>query len=138
MKALLLTAMLFLAGCSTTINEPPTVLYGEVVSVRSYQVTEQQPNLTGALVGGVAGGVVGNQFGKGNGKKAMTVVGAVAGAAVGSQVGQTQQTRSHTDLSVRMPDNTVISITTADVGFRVGQAVKISQRGKQATIEAIN
>lgn len=134
MKALLLTAMLFLAGCSTTINEPPTVLYGEVVSVRSYQVTEQQPNLTGALVGGV----VGNQFGKGNGKKAMTVVGAVAGAAVGSQVGQTQQTRSHTDLSVRMPDNTVISITTADVGFRVGQAVKISQRGKQATIEAIN
>lgn len=119
-------------------NEPPAVLYGEVVSVRPYQVTEQQPNLTGALVGGVAGGVVGNQFGKGNGKKAMTVIGAVAGATVGSQVGQTQQTQSRTDLSVRMTDNTVISITTADAGFRVGQAVKISHRGKQATIEAMN
>ncbi len=119
-------------------NEPPTVLYGEVVSVRSYQVSEQQPNLTGALVGGVAGGVVGNQFGKGNGKKAMTVIGAVAGATVGSQIGRTQQNQSRTDLSVRMPDNTVISITTADAGFTVGQAVKISQRGRHATIEAMN
>lgn len=119
-------------------SEPTAVLYGEVVSVRPYQVNEQQPNLTGALLGGVAGGVVGKQFGKGNGKKAMTVIGAVAGAAVGSQVAQSQQTKSMTDLSVRMPDSNVISITTADVGFRVGQTVKITQQGKQATIEATN
>ena len=137
MRKVLLALAVVLGGCASAPKEPPLVLYGQV-PVQPHQVVEQMANMTGAVVGGVAGGVVGNQFGKGNGRKAMTALGVVTGAVVGSQVGKTQEVKAVTDLSVKMPDSTVIAVTTNDVGFRVGQTVKITQQGKQATIEAMN
>lgn len=134
----LLVMVLVLTGCAAVRGEPPLVIYGQVVAAQPRQVLEQHANPTGAVVGGVAGGVLGNQFGKGNGKKAMTVLGALAGAAAGSQVGKREDLRSVMDLQVRMPDGAVVPITTSDVGFRIGQTVKITQQGKQATIEAVN
>lgn len=138
MRKVLLALAVVLGGCASAPKEPPLVLYGQVLAVQPHQVVEQMANMTGAVVGGVAGGVVGNQFGKGNGRKAMTALGVVTGAVVGSQVGKTQEVKAVTDLSVKMPDSTVIAVTTNDVGFRVGQTVKITQQGKQATIEAMN
>lgn len=134
----LLVMVLVLTGCAAVRGEPPLVIYGQVVAAQPRQVLEQHANPTGAVVGGLAGGVLGNQFGKGNGKKAMTVLGALAGAAAGSQVGKREDLRSVMDLQVRMPDGAVVPITTSDVGFRIGQTVKITQQGKQATIEAVN
>lgn len=127
-----------LSACTTLPSEPPHVAYGKVVSVQPRQVVEQQPNLAGAAVGGIAGGVVGHQFGKGNGKAAMTVLGVVAGAAAGSQYNQSETVRTVSDLAVRMEDGRVFTITTQDVGFQVGQGVRIVQLGRKATIEAIN
>lgn len=138
MRVSLLAMAVVLSGCASAPKGPPLVLYGQVLAVQPHQVVEQKANMTGAVVGGVAGGVVGNQFGKGNGRKAMTALGVVAGAVVGSQVGKTQEVKAVTDLQVRMPDSTVIAVTTNDAGFRVGQTVKITQQGKQATIEAVN
>ena len=138
MRKILLSLAVVLAGCASAPKEPPLVLYGQVLAVQPHQVVEQKANMTGAVVGGVAGGVVGNQIGKGNGRKAMTALGVVSGAVIGSQVGKTQEVKNVTDLQVRMPDKTVIDVTTNDVGFRVGQTVKITQQGKQATIEAVN
>ena len=127
-----------LSACTSLQNEPVHIVYGKVLSVQNRQVVEQQPNVTGAVVGGVAGGVLGHQFGKGNGKTAMTVLGAVAGAAAGSQYNQKDTVHEATDLAVQMDDGKVLNITTQAVGFRVGQAVRIVQQGRQATIEALN
>ncbi|ALF88737.1 MULTISPECIES: glycine zipper 2TM domain-containing protein [Ralstonia solanacearum species complex] len=138
MRKTLLSLAVVLGGCASAPKEPPLVLYGQVLAVQPHQVVEQKVNMTGAVVGGVAGGVVGNQFGKGNGRKAMTALGVVAGAVVGSQVSKSSEVKNVTDLQVRMPDSTVIDVTTNDVGFRVGQKVKITQQGKQATIQAMN
>lgn len=137
MKVFLLALSVVLAGCVSAPKEQPLVFYGQVVSVQPHQVNEQKVSLTGALVGGVAGGVVGNQFGKGNGRKAMTVLGVVAGAAVGSHVGAGYEVKEVTYLEVRMPDNSTIAVTTSNVGFAIGQRVKITQQGKQATIEVV-
>jgi outer membrane lipoprotein SlyB len=139
MKNTVMAALLcLLSACSNLSNEPAHIAYGKVLSVQTRQVVEQQPNLTGALVGGVAGGVVGHQFGKGNGKTAMTVLGAVAGAAAGSQYNQQETIKQVSDLAVQIQDGKVFTITTPAVGFQVGQAVRIVQQGRNATIEAIN
>jgi outer membrane lipoprotein SlyB len=127
-----------LAGCAGVQQEPAQIAYGKVLSVQYRQEIRQEPNLTGAVVGGVAGGVVGHQFGKGNGKTAMTVLGAVAGAAVGSQYNKKEEVRPVADLVVQMADGKAFTITTADVGFRPGQPVRIIQQGRTATIEAID
>lgn len=132
MKSLFLSFVVLLGGCAYVSQAPALVLYGQVVGVQAHQVVESRPNLA------VAGGVVGNQFGKGNGKKAMTALGVVGGAVVGSQVGKADTVKAITDLQVRMADSTVIAVTTDEVGFKVGQSVKITQKGRAATIEAVN
>lgn len=136
---LLAGAMAFsLSACTSLQNEPVHVVYGKVLSVQNRQVVEQQPNLTGAVVGGVAGGVLGHQFGKGNGKTVMTILGTVAGATAGSQYNQKETVHTATDLAVQMEDGKVLMITTQAVGFQLGQIVRITQQGRQATIEAFN
>lgn len=140
MKNIVMAGILLclLSACTALPSEPVHVVYGKVVSVQPRQVVEQQPNLAGAAVGGVAGGVVGHQFGKGNGKTAMTVLGAVVGAAAGSQYHQSETLRAVSDLAVQMEDGKIFTLTTQDVGFQVGQGVRIVQQGHKATIEAIN
>ena len=127
-----------LSACTSLQKEPTHIAYGKVLSIQTRQVVEQQANLTGAVIGGVAGGVVGHQFGKGNGKTAMTVLGTVAGAAAGSQYKQNETIKQVSDLAVQMRDGKVFTITTQEVGFQLGQEVRIVQQGRKATIEAIN
>ena len=49
-------------------------------------VTDNSPNVPGAIVGGVLGGVLGHQIGNGRGNDVATAVGAVGGAAIGANV----------------------------------------------------
>jgi uncharacterized protein YcfJ len=49
-------------------------------------VTNNGPNVPGAIIGGVLGGVLGHQIGSGRGNDVATAVGAVGGAAVGANV----------------------------------------------------
>jgi uncharacterized protein YcfJ len=55
-------------------------------------VSENQPNVPGAIIGGVVGGVLGHQIGSGRGNDVATAVGAVGGAAVGANVNRGTQT----------------------------------------------
>lgn len=55
-------------------------------------VTQNQPNVAGAIIGGVIGGVLGHQIGSGRGNDVATAVGAVGGAAVGANVNRGTQT----------------------------------------------
>lgn len=135
-KYLLLTiATGLVMGCAGTANEPVHVAYGKVLAVHQRLAVTQQPNLAGAAVGGLAGGAIGNQFGQGDGKTAMTVLGALAGAAAGSQVNKNETVQAVTDLKIQPQDGPAFTITTADVGFRVGQNVKITQQGRKAVVE---
>jgi uncharacterized protein YcfJ len=49
-------------------------------------VTDNSPNVPGAIIGGVLGGVLGHQIGNGRGNDVATAVGAVGGAAIGANV----------------------------------------------------
>lgn len=49
-------------------------------------VTDNNPNVAGAIIGGIVGGVLGHQIGSGRGNDVATAIGAVGGAAVGANV----------------------------------------------------
>ena len=51
------------------------------------QVSDNRPNVGGALAGALIGGVLGHQIGSGNGRDVATVGGAVVGGAIGSKAG---------------------------------------------------
>jgi len=55
-------------------------------------VTDNSPNVPGAIIGGVVGGVLGHQIGNGRGNDVATAVGAVGGAAIGANVNRGAQT----------------------------------------------
>jgi len=55
-------------------------------------VTNNSPNVPGAIIGGVLGGVLGHQIGNGRGNDVATAVGAVGGAAIGANVNRGSQT----------------------------------------------
>jgi uncharacterized protein YcfJ len=55
-------------------------------------VTDNSPNVPGAIIGGVLGGVLGHQIGNGRGNDVATAVGAVGGAAIGANVNRGAQT----------------------------------------------
>ncbi len=55
-------------------------------------VTNNSPNVPGAIIGGVLGGVLGHQIGSGRGNDVATAVGAVGGAAIGANVNRGSQT----------------------------------------------
>jgi uncharacterized protein YcfJ len=55
-------------------------------------VSNNQPNVAGAIIGGVLGGVLGHQIGSGRGNDVATAIGAVGGAAVGANVNRGTQT----------------------------------------------
>lgn len=139
--AFILGCSLILSGCANiqqmTGQKEEKALYGQIIQVRPFTVQQSEPNLAGAAVGGVAGGVVGNQAGKGTGKTLMTILGAGLGGLVGSQVHKTEKTVAMTELTIAMPDKSSFNISVKDSGFRVGQYVKITQKGNSAEIQAM-
>jgi uncharacterized protein YcfJ len=56
--------------------------------VEREQVSEDRPNVGGALAGALIGGIIGHQIGGGTGRDIATAGGVVAGAAIGSKSGR--------------------------------------------------
>ena len=84
---------------------------GTVESVREVK-TKGEGSGVGAVTGGVLGGVIGHQIGEGSGKKLATVLGAAGGAVAGHQVERSAKATSHWEISVRLDNGSVRTLTT--------------------------
>lgn len=103
---------------------PPCTNCGTVDSIR---VVEQAGEASGAgiIAGGVLGGLLGHQIGQGRGNTAATIVGAAGGAYAGHQVEKNLKKGTRFDISVRMDDGTLRSVSyDAEPGFKTGDKVK--------------
>ncbi|MDO8959990.1 MAG: glycine zipper 2TM domain-containing protein [Rhodocyclaceae bacterium] len=84
----------------------------------------------GAVAGGVLGGILGNQIGGGTGKKIATVAGVAGGAYAGHQVEKNQKKTTHYEITVRMRDGSLRSLTQdSPPAWRIGDRVRIEGGG---------
>jgi len=80
----------------------------------------------GAVAGGVAGAVLGRQIGGGRGRDIATVAGAVGGAVAGHQVEKHVKSSVIYEITVRMEDGSMRSITeSAPPAWRPGDRVRV-------------
>lgn len=108
-----------------------------VIAVRAHQLATREASGINTLAGAAAGGVLGHQVGEGKGKKAATIAGALGGALVGSQIGQRTRMIDQEALTLQMPDGRLLEVDVPAAGFRPGQKVLVSVRGRQAEIRAL-
>ena len=79
----------------------------------------------GLIAGGLLGGLLGHQVGQGRGNTAATVIGAAGGAYAGNQVERNAKKTVQYDVTVRMDDGSVRTITyDIEPGFRAGDKVR--------------
>jgi outer membrane lipoprotein SlyB len=84
----------------------------------------------GAVAGGVIGGILGHQVGGGTGKKIATVAGAAGGAYAGHQVEKSQKKTIRYEISVRMNDGSLRTLTQDTVpAWRIGDRVRVENGG---------
>jgi len=84
----------------------------------------------GAVAGGVLGGILGNQIGGGTGKKIATVAGVAGGAYAGHQVEKNQKKTTHYEITVRMKDGSLRSLTQdSPPAWRIGDRVRVEGGG---------
>lgn len=99
---------------------------GTVESVREVAQQGQGTGL-GAVAGGVLGGVLGHQVGSGRGNDLATVVGAVGGAVAGHQVEKSQRKTVRYEITVRMDDGTMQTISAeSQPSWHGGERVKVA------------
>jgi outer membrane lipoprotein SlyB len=99
---------------------------GVVEAVRLVDLKGQSSG-AGAVTGGIVGAVVGNQVGGGRGKTLATVAGAAGGAYVGNEVEKNVKKTTHYQVTVRMNDGSVRTITQRnDPGVHPGDSVRIT------------
>ena len=84
----------------------------------------------GAVAGGVLGGILGNQIGGGTGNKIATVAGVAGGAYAGHQVEKNQKKTTHYEITVRMKDGSLRSLTQDNPpAWRIGDRVRVEGGG---------
>lgn len=84
----------------------------------------------GAVAGGVLGGILGNQIGGGTGKTIATVAGVAGGAYAGHQVEKSQKKTTHYEITVRMKDGSLRSLTQDNPpAWRIGDRVRVEGSG---------
>ncbi len=104
---------------------PPCLNCGVVDNFREFAQQGEGSGL-GAVAGGVIGGILGNQVGGGKGRKVATVLGAAGGAYAGHQVEKSQRQTTRYEISVRMNDGTLRTITQDSVpAWRIGDRVRM-------------
>lgn len=97
---------------------------GVVQSVQPVEVKGEASG-AGAVVGGLAGLVVGNQIGSGKGKTLAKVAGAAGGAYAGHQVEKNMKKTVQYQVTVRMHDGTLRTISHPTNDLTVGGRVKV-------------
>jgi outer membrane lipoprotein SlyB len=130
-------------AAAPTIAAPPAAIpapicfnCGTIDNVREVTQAGEGSGL-GAVVGGVLGGLLGNQVGGGSGNKIATVLGAAGGAYAGHQVEKSRKETKRYEISVRMEDGTLRSVTQDSVpAWRIGDRVKLDN-GRLVSHEAV-
>jgi len=98
---------------------------GSIESIRELTQAGAGSGL-GAVLGGVAGGLLGSQVGGGNGKTLTAVLGAAGGAYAGHQIEKSRNETKHYEISVRMADGTLRSVTEDSLpAWRIGDRVRL-------------
>ena len=95
--------------------------------VDSVSVTQKpgEGSPVGLIAGGLLGGLLGHQVGQGRGNTAATIIGAAGGAYAGNQVEKNAKKTVQYDVTVRMDDGSVRTITyDIEPGFRPGDKVR--------------
>ena len=118
------------ASAQTAQHKPVPVCRecGVVVEVKQSQVLGKGTGV-GAVAGGVGGAVIGHQIGE---NRAGTAVGAVVGAVAGHQIERKAREHTKYEISVRMNDGTVKSITDESgnpVSWKSGDKVRVGADG---------
>jgi outer membrane lipoprotein SlyB len=137
--ALPLAAAAFMAACASprhdapnrTVSNAPSVAgaqYGQVRSIETLGIPQDQPQGAGAVVGGVVGAVIGRQYGNSNsGKNVGTAVGAVTGAVIGNEIEKSAR-REHSGvrIAVTLDSGALRNFDYKSPGnLRVGDRVRI-------------
>jgi outer membrane lipoprotein SlyB len=84
-----------------------------VISSHTYKRAAEHGSGVGVATGAVLGGLLGNQIGSGNGRTLATVAGAVGGSVAGNQIERNVNSRTLTDVRVRMRNGAVRTFTEA-------------------------
>jgi len=102
---------------------------GVIVDVKESEVLGKGTGI-GAVAGGVGGAVIGHEIG--HNSRAGTAVGAVVGAVAGHQIERKAREHPKYEISVRMNDGTVKSITDESgnpVAWKSGDKVRVGTDG---------
>ena len=102
---------------------------GVIVDVKQTEVLGKGTGI-GAVAGGVGGAVIGHEIG--HNSRAGTAVGAVVGAVAGHQIERKAREHPKYEISVRMNDGTVKSITDESgnpVTWKSGDKVRVGADG---------
>lgn len=142
--AAMLTATLTLAGCFTApgsadvysagqAQREQTVRMGTVESVRAVRIQSEGGggSALGTLGGGALGAVAGSAIGGGKGSILTAIAGGLVGAVAGNAVGENLSTANGVEITVRLDNGDLRSITQAASGemFRAGERVRLLSSG---------
>ncbi|HDR9512240.1 hypothetical protein C5615_38545 [Burkholderia cepacia] len=139
----IMAVTMMLAGCFTPpgsadvyrvgqAQREQTVRMGTIESVRSVRIQGDGGGSALGTVGGVAlGAVAGSALGGGRGAVLTTIAGGIAGAVAGNAVGLGLGSASGVEITVRLDDGDLRSITQAAASevFRAGDRVRLLSSG---------
>jgi outer membrane lipoprotein SlyB len=98
----------------------------KVLSTHTYKRAAERGSGIGAGTGAIVGGLLGNQIGSGNGRTLATVAGAVGGSVAGNQIERHANSRTFTDIRVRMTSGKVRTLTQAGgTNHYAGEPVRV-------------
>lgn len=111
----------------TQAQQVQNVRLGVVLSARRVSIAATPTQTAGgSAIGAALGGLLGHQVGDGNGRTIATVAGALGGAVVGNLAGQHAYQQPGLEVSVKLDDGHVVSLTqAADVALTVGERVQL-------------
>ncbi|WXK32571.1 glycine zipper 2TM domain-containing protein [Mycetohabitans rhizoxinica] len=110
-----------------------TVRMGTVESVRAVHIAADNEGgaALGTFGGGALGAVAGSSIGGGRGSILTGIIGGIAGAVAGNTVAQQAGTSNGLEITVRLDNGDLRSITQAATGeaFRAGDRVRLLSAG---------
>ncbi|KAF1029934.1 MAG: Outer membrane lipoprotein pcp [Burkholderia plantarii] len=142
--AAMLGASLTLTGCfappgsadvysANQVQREQSVRLGTIESVRAVLIRNDASGgaALGTLGGGALGAVAGSAIGGGTGSVLTAIAGGIAGAVAGNAVGQGMSTANGVELTVRLDNGDLRSITQAASPevFRAGERVRLLSSG---------
>jgi outer membrane lipoprotein SlyB len=145
-----LLTIVLLVGCASQtmtgtaykesdVGQAQIVRMGRIEGAKLIKITAHPTGL-GGVAGAAAGSVVGSEIGRGNGSTLGSIAGLVAGGVGGSLLERELNTVDGQELTVRLEDNSLISVAQeidkATGPLNIGETVRVlsSPRGKTRVV----